>query len=183
MIHGSLARRYARALIAIAEESKATAEAGKELYGFSDLMASDRNLYEALISPMLNKDDKDKIIAEVCARLGMSELITNFLRYLNDKGRMEYIGRISRAYQEMEDEAGSRIRAEVTSAAALTEEQSQKVRETLSKLSGRDVIMKVEEEPGLIGGLVVRIGGLLLDGSIRNQLDLIRERMTQESGK
>ncbi len=179
MIQGSLARRYARALVGIAQETKTTEELGRELLTFAELITREKNLHEALISPMLKRDTKDQILQELCTRLSLSNVITNFLRLLNEKGRMDHLERIASAYQEMDDEAEARVRAEVRSPSRLSQDEADHVREALSRLSGKEVIMEVKDDPDLIGGILVRIGGLLLDGSIKSQLCRIKEEMSK----
>lgn len=180
MITGSLARRYSRALLAIGQETGKVEELGKEMTSFFEVFSRQKDLNEALTGPVLKRDDKDKIITQICERLGLGEVITNFMRLLNEKGRMEYLDRIVAAYQEMADEASKRVRADVTSPESLTDKQSSKVKDALAKMSGKEVIMEVQKDPGLIGGMVVRIGGLLLDGSLKTQLQRIKDEMYKE---
>jgi F-type H+-transporting ATPase subunit delta len=180
MIFGSLARRYSRALVKIGQETQTMQEIGKELAKFVEIFPREKELQEALTGPVLKRDVKDEIITNICKQLGMSDLMTSFLRLLNEKGRMEYLERIAIAYQDMADQAQAVARAQVTAADALTEEQTEQVRDTLARISGKQVIMELQQDPGIIGGLVIRMEGLLLDGSIKRQLDKIREQMTKE---
>jgi F-type H+-transporting ATPase subunit delta len=179
MIQGSLARRYARALVEIAQETGAFEELGRDLLTFAELISKDKHLREALISPMLKKDAKDEIIKELCARVSLSNVITSFLRLLNEKGRMDYLERIASAYQEMQDEAEARVRAEVRSPTRLGVHEADQVRKALSRVSKKEVIMEVKEDPSLIGGILVRIGGILLDGTLKSQLRRIKEEMSK----
>ncbi len=179
MIKGSLARRYARALMAIGREREIYEQIGKELNSFVDLVREDKSLRESLSGPVFHHDLKEKIITELCSRLGLSEVVTNFLRVLNDKRRLDSVIPMADEYQAMADEASGRLRAEVISAEAMSADEESRVRKTLGQVTGKEVIMEVSTDPDIIGGLVTRIGGKLYDGSIRTQLKKIQEDLAK----
>lgn len=177
MIQGSLARRYARALAAIGrEENRLEALAG-ELARFAALVAEEKNLQEVLLGPTVPRAQRDAVLREVTRRMNLSDTMVRFLRLLNDRRRLDYLPRIQTSFQEMLDEAQGRVRATVTAAAALSAAAEEQIKATLKKLTGKEVVMTVEVDPELIGGVVTRVSGLLLDGSIQTQLKHLRQEL------
>ena len=96
---------------------------------------------------------------------------------LFDKGRSTFISNINEFYQNFVDELKGVARASLISATELTSETIEKIRKSLSKKTGKDIVLEVEQDPGLIGGIVTRIGDLVLDGSIKTQLLNMRETL------
>ncbi|MFV9646689.1 MAG: ATP synthase F1 subunit delta, partial [Desulfobacterales bacterium] len=92
-----------------------------------------------------------------------------------DKGRIGFISDINDFYQKLADELKGVARASLVSATEISSKTIEKIRMTLSKKTGKDIVLEVEQDPGLIGGIVTRIGDLVLDGSIKTQLLNMRE--------
>ena len=101
--------------------------------------------------------------------------MTAFLLLLFDKGRIGFISDINDFYQKLADELKGVARASLVSATEISSGAIEKIRMTLSKKTGKDIVLEVEQDPGLIGGIVTRIGDLVLDGSIKTQLLNMRE--------
>jgi F-type H+-transporting ATPase subunit delta len=101
----------------------------------------------------------------------------SFLILLFDKGRLPFIGAIHQYYEKLVDELKGVARATLVSAVALSDETVQKIRATLSEKTGKDIVLEVHQDPSLIGGIVTRIGDLVLDGSIKTQLLNMRETL------
>jgi F-type H+-transporting ATPase subunit delta len=101
---------------------------------------------------------------------------------LFDKGRIGYIGDIDDFYQKLADELKGVARASLVSAATLPSETIEKIRAGLSEKTGKEVILEVEQDRNLIGGIVTKIGDLVLDGSIKTQLSNIRESLKRGEG-
>ncbi len=179
MIWGSLARRYARALMAIGGEEGTADALARELERFGKLLEQDRMLREVLIGPTVSRPQRDAVLRQVVQAMQLSATMTRFLRLLDDRRRLEYLPRILLSFREMLDEAQGRVRATVTTAAALSTGAEAEIKATLSKLTGKEVVMTVEVNPELIGGVVTRVSGLLLDGSIKTQLRQIRQELSQ----
>jgi len=103
--------------------------------------------------------------------------MTSFLLLLFDKGRIGFISDINGFYQKLADELKGVARASLVSATELSSGTIEKIRKTLSKKTGKDIILEVEQDSGLIGGIVTRMGDLVLDGSIKTQLFNMRESL------
>ncbi|RLD90073.1 MAG: ATP synthase F1 subunit delta, partial [Bacteroidetes bacterium] len=94
-----------------------------------------------------------------------------------DKGRIGFVASISDFYEKLADELKGVARASLVSATKLSSEAVEKIRATLSQKMGKDIILDVDQDPGLIGGIVTRMGDLVLDGSIKTQLLNMRESL------
>ncbi|MFO8057962.1 MAG: ATP synthase F1 subunit delta [bacterium] len=179
MIKGSLARRYARALMSIGREQGVYERVGEELSALADVAGKDEDLKTVITAPVIGKDARDKVITALAGHMGLHELTTRFLQLLNQKGRLVFLEKIAEAYHEILDEGEGRVQAEVTSAAALSAEDEAKLKQALSEVTGKQVILSVSVDDSLIGGVVTRVAGKLLDGSVRTQLRAIEEELRQ----
>ena len=107
--------------------------------------------------------------------MNIIDAVAKFLRLLVEKRRIHHIAQIAEAYQELLDEELGISRAKVVAAIELSPEDQQKLAEALEKVTGQKVIVEMEVDPSIIGGVVARIGDLVLDGSIRAQLEKFKE--------
>jgi F-type H+-transporting ATPase subunit delta len=106
----------------------------------------------------------------------------SFLLLLFDKGRIGFIDSIDEFYQKLADELKGVARATVTSATELSSDAIEKIRKGLSRRTGKKVILEINQDPSLIGGIVTRFGDLVLDGSIKTQLLGMRESLKKGEG-
>jgi F-type H+-transporting ATPase subunit delta len=122
---------------------------------------------------------RKRVLSEVARVTGMSAPIPGLLRLLLEKRRMRYLQSIVSVYHEMADEAMGRVRANVYAAIEPTSEEKKKIQERLARVTGKEVILETIQDTSLIGGMVAKIGGLVLDGSLRTQLARIRENLAK----
>ena len=101
----------------------------------------------------------------------------SFLTLLFEKRRMHHVRGISDVYQKLVDAFNGIVRADVVSAGALSDEVVEKIRASLSSMTGRKVILDIAQDPSLIGGIVTKVGDMVLDGSIRTQLLNMKESL------
>ena len=173
----TVARRYAKALLLIAKEDGNAETYREELDGFAGLIASEKALESVLCNPLYDSVARKKILRAVIEKLKLSSVMRSFFLLLFDKGRIGFINNINDFYQILADELKGAVRASLVSATKLAEEAVGKIRATLSKMTGRNIILDVQHDPNLIGGVVSKIGDLVLDGSIRTQLLNMRESL------
>ncbi len=173
----TIARRYAKALLIIGKEDGQAETYGELLDGFTQLMAKETELDLAICNPLYAASERKKVLKTIIDKVGISKVMASFLLLLFDKGRFEFLGNINDFYQKLADELKGVMRASLVSASGLSSETVEKIRTTLSKKTGKDIILEVEQDPGLIGGIVSRIGDLVLDGSIKTQLLNMRESL------
>ena len=166
----NVTRRYARAFFAVAGAEKRYEDCYRELKLFTTVMEENHNMRELLINPVFDKDDKLKIMDRVLQRLGLSLLTANFIRLLVKKRRIACVMDIAEDYRRLMDEALGIARVQVKTAFALTAELTSDLQRGLESLTGEKVEMQIEEDKLLLGGVVVRIGDKLYDGSVKVQL-------------
>jgi len=173
----AVARRYAKALLLIGKEDGQAETYKEELGSFSGLISENKELEQAISNPLYDADGRKKVLKAVIEGLEVSGVLKAFLLLLFDKGRIGFIDSINDFYQKLADELKGVARASLVSATELSSETIEKIRESLSKMTGKEVKLEVEQDPDLIGGIVTRIGDLVLDGSIKTQLLNMRETL------
>ncbi|MDP6086851.1 MAG: ATP synthase F1 subunit delta [Nitrospinota bacterium] len=181
MTGGSVARRYAKALIELAAKGDRVDAVGEEIGQTAGLFESSADLRNLMFSPGIVKDVKRGILRELLARASASDLSGRFLQLLLEKDRLRYIAPISAMYRELADALNNRIRAQVRSAFALSDEEETALRNQLSAATGKEVVLEVETDSTLLGGLKARVGSATWDGSVRNHLESLRERLAGRS--
>jgi F-type H+-transporting ATPase subunit delta len=139
-------------------------------------------LNQAVTNPLYDAAGRRMLVQTLIEKLGLSKVMASYLMLLFDKGRIGYIGDIDDFYQKLADELKGIARASLVSAATLQSETIEKIRASLSQKTGKEVILEVEQDPNLIGGIVTKIGDLVLDGSIKTQLSNIRESLKRGEG-
>ncbi len=187
MIAGALSKRYARALVEAVAEPRAPAApedrgrdleaAGRDLQTFAQLLRDQRDLRALLANPGVQRRDKDAILKRLTAALGLGPMVATFLELLLEKGRLRHLEIIVRVYQDLVDERLGRVRAEVTTAVPLDEGVGSRLAQRLAAVAGKQVVLETKLDPGLLAGMVARIGGTVYDGSLRAQLAQAREQM------
>jgi len=173
----AVARRYAKALLLIGKEDGRTDSYREELSGFADLMEREDALNQAITNPLYESLGRRKVLQAVIDNLGISRTMKSFLLLLFDKGRIGILGSIDDYYQKLADELNGIARASLVSATELSGDTVEKIRAALSKKTNKEIILEVEQDPELIGGIVTKIGDLVWDGSIKTQLSNMRETL------
>jgi F-type H+-transporting ATPase subunit delta len=173
----TIARRYAKALLIIGKEDGKAEAYREELAGIAGLMSKEKDLEQAICNPLYAVSGRKKVLEAVIDKVGVSKVMASFLLLLFDKGRFGFLHAINDFYQKLADELKGVLRASLVSATELSSETVEKIRTTLSTRTGKDIILEVDQDPALIGGIVSRIGDLVLDGSIKTQLLNMRESL------
>jgi F-type H+-transporting ATPase subunit delta len=178
----AIARRYAKALLIIGQQDGQTERYRTELQAVAALMTGDRQLEQAVTNPLYDSAARKRVLQALIDRLTLSRAVQSFLVLLFEKGRFGFLGAINDFYQKLADELKGIGRATVTSAGELSADAVERLRAVLSKRTGKDIVLEVKQDPGLIGGLITQIGDLVLDGSIRTQLLNMRESLKRGEG-
>src|SRR5215813_11262131 len=174
----AVARRYAEALADVAIAHNQVESIDRELRAFSELIRSNRELYEVFASPIVSQTDKLKVLEALVSRLALGKLTANLLRALLSNYRLQYAPEVYEQFRRELNERKGLVTAEVTTAAVGAVEQA-KLGRTLEKMTGKRVEFKFRTDPALIGGVVTRIGSVVYDGSVRTQLAEIKEKLKQ----
>jgi F-type H+-transporting ATPase subunit delta len=177
LIDLTVSRRYAKALLTLGKEDGKYKEYGEELAGFAGLLEREPELKHALLNPIAGMEERKKLLLRLLELLKMSPLAANFVQLLFEKHRLGAVTGISQVYQQLMDAMENISRARVKAAVPLDEATQKRLRRTLEKLTGSRVVMEVEEDAAIIGGIVARVGDLVLDGSVRTQLYSLSETL------
>jgi len=175
----ALARRYARALVEVAEaRGKDVALAlRKELFDFAGLLRQHPDLARALEHPAVAAAGRRRVLAAVCDRVGASELLRRLADLVAAGDRVALVPLLAETYGEMLNERRGVVSARATSALALTAAQQQALTAALRRLCGLEVELQARVEPEVLGGLVVRMGGKTYDGTARTRLEALRRHL------
>jgi F-type H+-transporting ATPase subunit delta len=179
MRSSAAARRYARALFSLARDDGAIESARGELRRTASLLEAAPELHAALFRPLHPVAERRAVLRAIGARLGLSRSVGNFLLYLIDQRRLVDFDAIQAEYERLADEAAGKLQADVVSASPLREDQRERLRRALAARAGRDVDLALRIDADLIGGAIVRVGGLVFDGSLRTQLAELRDNLTR----
>jgi len=172
-----IAKRYARALADLCEESGDHAAVSEELSGFSTLYSGSTELQGALANPTLSFEQKRGVLSALLAKAGLTTKTKNFLLVLLERGRIDAVSDVAKAFQSIIDLAAKRLRATVTSSVEMSAADLDRVRKALSRLTGQTVSLDAQVDAELIGGAQVQIGNVVLDSSIRSHLDNLRDQL------
>lgn len=176
----SASLQYANALADIALEQGAAEPAMQQLGDFTAAYSSSAELRNFFSSPAAGKDEKRAVAEKICARLGASKIVRNFLFVVIDHRRMNELPEILDTFQKVLRERQGIAEAQVFSAVALQDGQKTEMTQTLERVTGKKIEAKFSLDASLLGGALVRVGDTIYDGSLRNRLNNLRERLTAE---
>lgn len=176
MTQSPIARRYAKALIDLCAESKNHAVIGKQLETFAETWSNSPELQAVLRGGHASFADKKEILAKIFARFLFAPTTRNFLFVLLESQRLDHLPEMVEAFNEMLDETMGRVRATVTSAVPLDKAELARIQNALGRLTKKQVTLDARVDPNLIGGVVTTVGNVVLDGSVKTQLESLRDR-------
>ena len=177
MIDASVARRYARALLSLGLEEARHEQYGDELSAVLAALDQNREAAAFLRNPGFTPEQRHNAVGALASALKLSPVLVSFLRLLVDRQRMQDLAQVGRAYRALLDEKVGRVRATVTSATPLTDKQTAELRSAIEKLTGRTIVLDTKTDPSIIGGVVTQVGATQFDGSLRTQLERMRDAL------
>jgi F-type H+-transporting ATPase subunit delta len=172
--------RYALALYTLAEELGLSDKVAADLANFARLVAENDDLQRFVKSPLHSAEEQLKTLDAVLERAGISGISANFLKLVAQKRRLFAIADMIDDFHKLDDVAKGRIRAEVTAAEPLKEKHVAALKAALAELTGgKSVEVTTKIDPEIIGGLIVKLGSRMVDGSLRTKLNSLRARMKE----
>jgi F-type H+-transporting ATPase subunit delta len=181
MIARTIGRRYAKALMAvISARGQRPEDLLAELEGIAGTLAAEPRFGELMANPKLLVSERLAALGRFLDAVSPRPLARHFLRMLLEKGRLGALPEIVEEFRTLADEQSGVLRAAVTSAAPMLPAETERLRALLGARFGKTVVLTSAVDPGLIGGLAVRIGSLSFDGSIRSQLAAIHRQLLEE---
>ncbi len=172
----TVARRYARALYEEAEEAGAVRETDADIDLIRAGLKGSRDLVRVFESPIIAREKKTAILNRLFGER-VQPLVLRFLLLLVEKSREDIFPAVVQAYGELRDAQQGIIEAFARSAFELSPDERQAITRALEQRTGKRIRLSVERDPDLIGGLVIRVGDRVYDGSVRNQLADLREQL------
>jgi len=173
----TVARRYASALADVVLDRGEAKEVQQELVEWNQMLQANANLREVFRNPTIALEQKRVVLNKLIDRTKPRPTTANFLKVLLQNQRVTELSEINRKFAEILDERAGMVAATVTTARPVPESSQKSLSEKLASLTKKKVRVDFEQDPELIGGLVTRIGSTVYDGSVRNQLQQIKEKM------
>lgn len=181
MIGSEIAKRYAKALFEIAREDGTIERVYEELRQYAAMVKDSDDATRFFANPVFDRVDKKAVLHKIIAKTRASTIMANFLYVLGDKMRIGLLSQIEGWYRHFLDIELNRIQVSIKTAFPLSPELSRRIGDRFREITGKTVTMSMEEDPSLIGGIVVRVGDTLYDGSISARLNGIREFIREET--
>ena len=176
-IQASLAGRYAIALFELANEQGQLDAVGESLAALKQALADSDDFRALTTSPLIGRDQAMRAVAASAGAMKLDPITANFLGVLAKNRRLTQLGNVIRAFNLLAARHRGEINAEVTSAHKLDEGQVDAIRQNLRTRYGADIAVDLQVDPAILGGLVVKIGSRMIDGSIRTKLNALAQAM------
>jgi F-type H+-transporting ATPase subunit delta len=174
----TVAPRYARAFAQVAEANGLDAGvATQQMRDFAETLAGSAELREFLMNPSVEMAQKLKVVDAIGQRMAMFAKVRNLLAVILDHGRLDELNAIVTEYGEVADAHAGSVEASITSARPLNVQDRAQLEAQVAKLAGARVRASYAEDAALLGGAVVQIGSTIYDGSVRAQLQRLKQRL------
>ncbi len=177
MSNETVARRYASALADVVVKSGETETVRNELKTWEDLVSSNANLQDAFANPAIAHLSKEKVLESLLEKAKPTKTTANFLRVLLRNSRLTELGQINEKFASVLEERSGFVSANITSARPLSEAEKADLQASLAKLTGKQVKLIFDINEEIIGGVVTRIGSTVYDGSVKTQLENLKEQL------
>ena len=172
-----MARRYATALADVVAERGESREVQEELSAWASMMQTNAQLMEVFSNPTIPYEQKHNVLTTLIKRTRVRPTTANFLNVLLQNQRLAELGEIYQRFTQVLDERAGVVSAQVTTAHPVPEASQQALRARLASMTGKDVRLSFTTDEELIGGIVTRIGSTIYDGSVRSQLQQLKEKL------
>jgi F-type H+-transporting ATPase subunit delta len=176
-IQASLAGRYALALFELARDEKQIEIVGESLATLRGAIDGSDDLRTLISSPLVGREDQSRAIGAVVGRMNLDLLTSNFVGVLAKNRRLGQLPNVIRNFNLLVARHRGELTAEVTSARPLDDMQVDAIKQNLRSRMGRDIAVDLNVDPAILGGLVVKIGSQMIDGSIRTKLNTLAHAM------
>lgn len=176
----TVARRYAIALADVVSKSGETETVKNEIKSWEDLIRSNENLKSAFANPSIAHLSKEKVLEGLLAKTKPSKTTANFLRVLLRNSRLTELSEINEKFVSVLVERSGVVAAEVTSARPLSESEKAEFQKNLAKMTGKKVTLNFNINENIIGGVVTRVGSTVYDGSVKTQLENLRQQLIRQ---
>jgi F-type H+-transporting ATPase subunit delta len=177
-----MAAVFARSVLELAQGQNQLEPVAQELRGLKQVIEADPVFAEFFGNPSIGREERAKIVEQVLGSQ-VSPLVRNFLRVANERDALRFLPAISEQYDEMLDELMGKVEVDVTVAQRLSAEQLEGVRQRVGQAIQKDAVVHQYVDESIIGGMVLRIGDKVIDGSVKAQLEAMRQRLLAAGAK
>jgi F-type H+-transporting ATPase subunit delta len=175
-----IAKKYAKALLGIGLKDGNYEALGEDLDKMADLLGENEELRVVLRSPAFPKPAREAIARKTGENLGLSKTTMAFMKLLIHRKRMDHFFMIAKAYRDLCDEVGGRTRATLVTPVDLPSGLVKEIKSLTESFTGKEVILSLEKDPSLIGGVLMKIGDVVYDGSLKAQIAKLRDTLYKE---
>ena len=172
-----IAKRYARALVELSEEKKIVDRTMADLAAFTSAVEALPAMQKLFSSPVFTPENKKAVIRELSGKLTLQPITQRFVEHLAETGRIRYIKDVYEAFLNILAERQNRATVQLTTAATITPADLADIKKKLETLTGKQVDIDSQVDASLIGGAKARIGSVIYDGTIKNQLSKLRDQL------
>ena len=180
MASDAVARRYAHALFEIGQEHGKLEALRDELDSIAGAFDDSDEFRRLLLHPGIDVQERRSAIRTLADSWDIDPMLVNFVFLLLDNERVRKLPAIAELYRDYVDQEAGNVRATVTSAVELDGGEKRALKQVIGEMTGKDVILTAEVDESIIGGAITRIGGVVYDGSVRNQLENLKANILQE---
>jgi F-type H+-transporting ATPase subunit delta len=173
----TVARRYATALADVVTKNGETENIRGELKQWETMIMTNSELLNAFRNPAIQQNQKEKVLESLLAKAKPTATTANFLRVLLRNGRLTDIAEINRKFSSVLEERSGGTSAKIVSARPLSDAEKQELRLNLEKMTGKRISPNFEIDNSIIGGVVTTIGSTVYDGSVKTQLQQLKEQL------
>ena len=172
-----IAKRYAKALVRLAEEKKTVDKTRDDLAAFVSAVDSSPDLQKLFASPVFTPENKKAVIRELAIKMSLDPTTQRFVEHLAETNRIRYVKEMFEAFREILAERTNRAMAKLTTATAISAADLADIKKKLETLTGKQVDIDAQVDASLIGGVKAQIGSTIYDGTIKNQLSKMRSQL------
>lgn len=175
----AVARRYAAALTESVQRSDELEDLLQKLQELNTILLSSAELREVLENPLFGLDNKFTVLEAVFEKLAFQDYLRKFVRLLVENKRIAHLPEVLEAFKKAVDEATHQISAEAITPVPITDEQETDLKQQIGKMTGKNVNLQKKLDPEVLGGLCVIIGSRVYDGTLKNQILLMKKRLIE----
>jgi F-type H+-transporting ATPase subunit delta len=180
LISQAIAKRYAKGLFAVGEKDGKYRDYLGEIEKLLNFFGEQPRIGKALMLPILEMEKRKEVLSDIMKAFDISLPLANLFRMILEKNRMGYIPMIKDVYRELVDEKEGRVRGSLFTAYPLDDNAKSRIEEEMKRRLNKDVVLQVIEDKALIGGVKVTVRGSIIDGSVKRQLEILKQNIVKE---
>ena len=172
-------KSYALALFEIAKDNSALEKTEDEMKNVSKLLNESADFKRFILSPLVTKEDKQNVLFKIVQQNNFSLITKNFLGFVANKNRLFFLDKIIESFLNLVSNNKGELKAKLISSKDLTIEEQKKIRDDFSKDFKSPINIDYKYDPSLIGGLVIQVGSIMVDASIKTKLKQLETKMLE----